>query len=44
MATLDTDSGIDCIEALREDWPALSVDQIQRLIEFAHAHRPRSTP
>ena len=29
----------ESIEEIREDWPSLSVDQIKRLIEFAHAHR-----
>jgi uncharacterized protein (DUF433 family) len=34
----------ESIEDIREDWPALSVDQIKRLIEFAHTHRPQPTP
>jgi uncharacterized protein (DUF433 family) len=29
----------ESIEQIREDWPSLSVAQIERLIEFAHAHR-----
>lgn len=29
----------DSIEDIHEDWPSLSVAQIKRLIEFAHAHR-----
>lgn len=29
----------ESIENIREDWPSLSVAQIKRLIEFAHAHR-----
>ena len=29
----------ESIEDIREDWPSLSVVQIERLIEFAHAHR-----
>jgi uncharacterized protein (DUF433 family) len=29
----------ESIENIREDWPSLSVAQIERLIEFAHAHR-----
>jgi uncharacterized protein (DUF433 family) len=29
----------ESIEAIREDWPSLSVAQIKRLIEFAHTHR-----
>jgi len=29
----------ESIENIREDWPALSIAQIKRLIEFAHAHR-----
>jgi uncharacterized protein (DUF433 family) len=33
----------ESIEDIREDWPTLSVDQIKRLIEFAHTHRPRPT-
>ena len=32
------------IEEIREDWPSLSVAQIERLIEFAHAHRGRVQP
>lgn len=34
----------ESIEDIREDWPALSVDQIKRLIEFGHTHRPQPTP
>jgi len=29
----------ESIEEIREDWPSLSAAQIDRLIEFAHAHR-----
>lgn len=29
----------ESIEDIRQDWPSLSVAQIMRLIEFAHAHR-----
>ncbi len=29
----------ESIEAIQEDWPSLSVDQIQRLIDFAYAQR-----
>jgi uncharacterized protein (DUF433 family) len=29
----------ESIEDIHEDWPALSVTQIKRLIEFARAHR-----
>jgi len=31
----------ETIEELREGFPTLTVDQIERLIEFAHAHRER---
>ena len=34
----------ESIEEIREDWPSLSVDQIKRLIEFAHAHRWQPRP
>lgn len=34
----------DSIEEIHEDWPALSVAQIKRLIEFAGAHREQSNP
>lgn len=34
----------ESIEEIREDWPSLSVAQIVRLIEFAHAHRGRVHP
>ncbi len=34
----------DSIEDLHEDWPSLSLEQIKRLIEFAHAHREQSNP
>ena len=34
----------ESIEELREDWPSLSVDQIKRLIEFAHAQRGQPVP
>jgi uncharacterized protein (DUF433 family) len=32
----------DSIEEIREGFPMLSVDQIKRLIEFAHAQRGRA--
>jgi uncharacterized protein (DUF433 family) len=32
------------IEEIRENWPALSVDQIKRLIEFAHTQRGQRNP
>jgi len=34
----------DSIEDIHEDWPSLSVDQITRLIEFAHAFREQPHP
>ena len=34
----------ETIEELREGFPSLSVDQIKRLIEFAHAQRRQPTP
>ena len=34
----------ETIEELREGFPSLSVDQIKRLIEFAHAQRGQPTP
>jgi len=34
----------ETIEELREGFPSLSVDQIKRLIEFAHAQRGQATP
>jgi len=34
----------ESIEGIREDWPSLSVAQIERLIEFAHAHRGQAHP
>ena len=34
----------ESIEEIREDWPSLSVAQIERLIEFAHAHRGQAHP
>ena len=34
----------ESIEEICEDWPSLSVAQIKRLIEFAHADRPQSNP
>jgi uncharacterized protein (DUF433 family) len=34
----------ESIEELREGFPSLSVDQIKRLIEFAHAQRGQSVP
>ena len=32
------------IEDIQEDWPALSVAQIKRLVEFAHAYRGQAHP
>jgi uncharacterized protein (DUF433 family) len=32
------------IEDIHEDWPSLSVAQITRLIEFAHARREQTNP
>ena len=34
----------ESIEEMREDWPSLSVAQIKRLIEFAHAQRRQPRP
>jgi uncharacterized protein (DUF433 family) len=34
----------ESIEELREGFPALSVEQIKRLIEFAHARRGQPVP
>lgn len=34
----------DSIEDIHEDWPALSLAQIKRLIEFARAHREQPNP
>jgi len=34
----------ESIEEITEDWPALSADQIKRLIEFAHTHRQQPIP
>ncbi len=34
----------ESIEDIQEDWPSLSVTQIKRLIEFAHAHREHPNP
>jgi uncharacterized protein (DUF433 family) len=34
----------ESIEEIRENWPALSVDQIKRLIEFAHTQRGQRNP
>jgi uncharacterized protein (DUF433 family) len=34
----------ESIEELREDWPSLSVAQIERLIEFARAQRAQARP
>ena len=34
----------ESIEDIHEDWPSLSTAQIQRLIEFAHAHREQLNP
>ena len=32
------------IDEIREDWPSLSVAQIKRLIEYAHARREQPKP
>ena len=32
------------LEDIREDYPGLSIPQIQRLIEFAHGRRGQSVP
>lgn len=34
----------ETLENIREDYPALSIAQIKRLIEFAHAQRGQSSP
>ena len=34
----------ETIEELREGFPSLSVDQIKRLLEFAHAQQGQPTP
>ena len=34
----------ESIEDIHEDWPSLSLAQIERLIEFAHAHREQPNP
>jgi uncharacterized protein (DUF433 family) len=34
----------ESIEDIHEDWPSLSIDQIKRLIEFAHAHPEQPNP
>jgi len=34
----------ESIENIREDWPSLSVAQIERLIEFANAQRSQAHP
>ena len=34
----------ESIEDIHEGWPSLSVDQIKRLIEFAHAQRGQPVP
>ncbi len=34
----------ESMEDIRADWPSLSVDQIKRLVEFAHAHREQPQP
>ena len=34
----------ESIEDIHEDWPSLSLAQIKRLIEFAHAHREQPNP
>ncbi len=33
----------ESIEDIHEDWPSLSIAQIKRLIDFAHAHRGQPT-
>jgi len=37
------DMGVS-VEDIHEDWPSLSLAQIKRLIEFAHAHRVQPNP
>lgn len=32
----------ETVQNIHEDWPSLSIAQIRRLIEFAHAHRGQS--
>ena len=34
----------ESIEDIHEDWPSLSIAQINRLIEFANAHRELPNP
>lgn len=34
----------ESIKDIHEDWPSLSIPQIKRLIEFAHAHREQPNP
>ncbi len=34
----------ESIEDIHEDWPSLSIAQIKRLIEFAHAHGEQPNP
>jgi uncharacterized protein (DUF433 family) len=34
----------ESIEDIHEDWPSLSLDQIKRLIEFAHINRGQPYP
>ncbi len=34
----------ESIEDIQEDWPSLSISQIKRLIEFAHAHHKQPNP
>lgn len=34
----------ETIDELREGFPTLTVSQIERLIEFAHAHRGQANP
>lgn len=34
----------ESIEDIHEDWPSLSIVQIKRLIEFAHAYRGQPHP
>ena len=34
----------ESIDEIREGWPSLSAEQIQRLVKFAHAQRGQPTP
>ena len=34
----------ESIDEIHEDWPSLTVAQIKRLIEFAHAYRGQPCP